>query len=430
MHNVKYVGTITALIESMTEATKKTTWIAASLALASALAGCQVPGAEDAGTVNESELVSTNGLSMINGLSMTNGLSMINGLSGNGLSGNGLLMTALKTGVVTGGSLINSTSGRTTLSYVVRCALPSGHSISAKDSSGTSYSYAGAIGVAPEWETGTCNTTCQERMTACLLAHVNTSGVHIPIWLDSEGAIGWGQNTSFPYQEGSFFGNVFVNPPQGHFCNGRDFDSGTVPGRLGVGQTNAPYSDPYGNPGPCANSCTASSSKTNNVADGYSVCGTYTHVVTVWRNFYVNTQYKICSTGTGKCLEVAGSSTAAGAAIQHRTYAGTANQKWTITQISPGKYKVINVNSGKALDLTGASTADYSLLIQSTYSGAATQLWAFQSLASQAGNYQVGPASKLTTSIMCEWNNLADGTPIWAITYSSADAQKWQITPL
>ncbi len=71
-------------------------------------------------------------------------------------------------------------------------------------------------------------------MSACLLAHVNTSGVHIPIWLDSEGAIGWGQNTSYPYQEGSFFGNVFVNPPEAHFCNGRDFDSATVPGRLGA----------------------------------------------------------------------------------------------------------------------------------------------------------------------------------------------------
>ena len=78
-------------------------------------------------------------------------------------------------------------------------------------------------------------------MTGCLLAHVNTSGVHIPIWLDSEGAIGWGQNSSYPFQEGSFFGNIFVSPPKGYFCNGKDFSAGTVPGRLGVGQSNAPY---------------------------------------------------------------------------------------------------------------------------------------------------------------------------------------------
>ena len=149
-------------------------------------------------------------------------------------------------------------------------------------------------------------------MSACLLAHVNTSGVHIPIWLDSEGAIGWGQSTSYPYQEGSFFGNIFVNPPKGYFCNGKDFDSGTVPGRLGAGQSNAPYYDPFGTPGPCARYCTASSATTNGVADGFSTCNGYTHVVTVWRNFDVNTQYKIINRQTGKVLEVAGSSTAAG----------------------------------------------------------------------------------------------------------------------
>ena len=154
---------------------------------------------------------------------------MTNGLSGNGLSGNGLLMNPLKTGILTTGTMMNSTDGRTTMTYIVRCALASGKTITAKDSGGTSYSFAGGIGVAPEWETGTCGTVCQERMSACLLAHVNTSGVHIPIWLDGEGAIGWGQNASYPYQEGSFFGNIFVSPPKGYFCDGKDFDSGDRP---------------------------------------------------------------------------------------------------------------------------------------------------------------------------------------------------------
>jgi hypothetical protein len=74
----------------MTDTTKKTTWLAASLALASALAGCQ-PGMEgdESAPSSESELASSNGLAMLNGLSLINGLSG-NGLSGNGLSGNGL----------------------------------------------------------------------------------------------------------------------------------------------------------------------------------------------------------------------------------------------------------------------------------------------------------------------------------------------------
>jgi hypothetical protein len=421
--------------EQMIEKLQKSTWLAASLALAAALGGCQ-PGAEEnapAASV-EDALSSQNGLTMLNGLTMTNGLSgnglSGNGLSGTGLSGNGLLMNPLTTGILSTGTIMNSAVGRSTMSYIVRCALASTKTITAKDSTGTSYSWTGAIGVAPEWETGTCGTTCQERMTACLLAHVNTSGVHIPIWLDSESAIGWGQSTDFPYQEGSFFGNVFVNPPVGRFCNGKDFDSATVPGRLGAGQTNAPYTDPFGTPGPCASNCTASSATTNGVADGFSQCGTYTHVVTVWRNFDVNTQYKICNKQNGKCLEVASSSTAAGAAILQRTYAATSNQKWVITQISPKKYKVVNVNSGKALDLTGSSTADGTALIQSTYSGTASQLWSFQSLADQAGSYEVSPSSKLASTIMPVLGGTADGTAVQATTYSTADFQKWYISPL
>ncbi len=420
----------------MKDLAQKTSWLAA-LALAAALGGCQ-PVADDqaaADTASTDEALSTtNGLSMINGLSMTNGLSgnglSGNGLSGNGLSGNGLLMNALTTGIVPSGAMINSTAGRATITYIVRCALATGHTINAKDSNNVSYPFTGAIGVAPEWETGTCGTTCQERMSACLLAHVNTSGVHIPIWLDSEGAIGWTQNSSYPYQEGSFFGNIFVNPPKGYFCNGRDFDSGTVPGRLGAGQSYAPYYDPFGTPGPCSASCTASSATTNGVADGYSACYGYTHVVTVWRNFDVNTQYQIMNRQTGKVLEVAGSSTSAGAAIQGRTYAGTANQKWTITQISAGKYKVINVNSGKALDLTGGSTADGTTLIQSTYSGAASQLWSFQSISVQPGNYEISPSAKLASTIWPAAGNTLDGAGVAAVTYNTADIEKWNINPL
>ncbi len=420
----------------MTENTQKTSWLAASLALAVALGGCQASG--DAASADDSQaaLATTNGLSMLNGLSMTNGLSgnglSGNGLSGNGLSGTGLLMNPLKTGILATGTMMNSTAGQSTMSYIVRCALPSGHTITAKDSSGKSYSFAGAIGTAPEWETGTCNTTCQERMTACLLAHVNTSGVHIPIWLDSEGAIGWGQNTSYPFQEGSFFGNVFVNPPKGYFCNGKDFSAGTVPGRLGVGQSNAPYSDPFGTPGPCASSCTASSAKTNGVADGFSTCYGYTHVVTVWRNFDVNTQYSICNRENTKCLEVAGSSTSNGAAIQQRVYNGSNNQRWTITQISTGKYKVINVSSGKALDLTGGATSDNTALVQNSYSGGSSQLWALPSLGNpgDGGVYEFSPSSKGTSSIWPSGGNSNDGTPVVTTTYGAADIQKWRITPL
>ena len=100
---------------------------------------------------SESELASNNGLAMINGLSLTNGLSgnglSGNGLSGNGLSGNGLLLNPLaSTGLASNTGLMTTASGRTTVAYLVKCALPSGHSITKKDQNGVSYTFPGAIG--------------------------------------------------------------------------------------------------------------------------------------------------------------------------------------------------------------------------------------------------------------------------------------------
>src|SRR4029077_1392529 len=131
--------------------THKTTWLAASLALASALAGCQAPASGDAGASSESELVAANGLTMINGLTMTNGLTMVNGLSGNGLSGNGLpsqalVVNPLSTAVTSSTYLMSSAQGRETLAYLIRCALPAGHSITRTDLTGASYTFAGSIG--------------------------------------------------------------------------------------------------------------------------------------------------------------------------------------------------------------------------------------------------------------------------------------------
>src|SRR5581483_5655457 len=196
------------------------------------LLGCAAPeGQPDHVTAVESSINSDNGLPEINGLSGNglsgnglsgNGLSG-NGLSGNGLSGNGLIMNALNASGLTASTfLMNSASGRSTVSYLVRCALPANRSITKQDLLGASYTFTGQIGVAPEWESGTCGMDCQQQVSACMLAHVNTSGQHITLWLDGDSsAIGWGRSTDYPYQEGSFFGNIFVSPPTAYYCNGK-----------------------------------------------------------------------------------------------------------------------------------------------------------------------------------------------------------------
>jgi len=48
-----------------------------------------------------------------------------------------------------------------------------------------------------------------------VLAHVNTSGKHIALWLDGEApSLGYGRSADYPFQEGSFFGNIFSSTPK------------------------------------------------------------------------------------------------------------------------------------------------------------------------------------------------------------------------
>jgi uncharacterized membrane protein YgcG len=227
---------------------------------------------------------------------------MTNGYSGYGvgpLDANGLTPSSF---------LMNSDSGRSTVAYLVRCALPSNQSVTKQDAYGTSYTFPGQIGVAPQWLTGTCTNDCQEQVTACILAHINTSGVHIALWIDGDSpAINWSQNSSYPDQEGSFFGNIFVSPPNAFYCDGKDFAVGVVPGRIGAGQTNAPYKNPFGSNGYCRDHCTPADIP--HQSDGYKACFGYNHIVTVWRNAGGTSS---SSSGTGGARSTSGTGSRSG----------------------------------------------------------------------------------------------------------------------
>ena len=96
-----------------------------------------------------------------------------------------------------------------------------------------------------------------------MMAHINTAGVHVPIWLDTQNpAIGWGiDKVNYPFQEGSFFGNIIqtgalssvgkpsVNGPVGYYCDGAGFAGGArASSRAASAPTRgSPYSNPYGN---------------------------------------------------------------------------------------------------------------------------------------------------------------------------------------
>jgi hypothetical protein len=276
--------------------------------LAGGLVGCGDAEDGSPSAPQESNLVfSTNGLSVINGLSTMNGLSTPNGLSViNGLATNGLsVINGLSTmnGLSSTVGQMTTALGRTTIEYLVRCALPQGDSITKQDQLGVSYTFAGQLGVAPAWKTGGCDATCQQAVSSCMLAHVNTTGVHIPLWLVSPvSSIGWGTNPQFPNREGTFFGNIMTTNQQSgaldaFYCNGPGFSTDTVPGRLGALQTGAPYTDPYlanGGSGDCS-PCTSTR------ADGPSSCKadgiTFKTPVTVWRAQTFQAENAVLSNG-------------------------------------------------------------------------------------------------------------------------------------
>jgi hypothetical protein len=380
--------------------------------------------------------LSLNGLSL-NGLSLNglsgNGLSG-NGLSGNGLSGNGLSLNGLSGNGLSGNGLMTTDGGRQVVQYIAKCALPSGHSLVYHDQYNTNYTYPGLLGVAPEWETGTCGYDCQERVSACMLAHVNNSGFHIAIWLDSESAIGWGKSPNYPYEEGTFFGNLFPsnNKWSGYYCLGPDFDQGSVPGRLGATIPNtAVYLNawPGGNcpliasgsqPAPATCVRHSDGSGMDNCTNGINgVNNTWKHVVTVWRNFDSNTVYQICGYSSGTCL--ATSNTTAGSSVMSMQSNKTdTKQQWWVIQVNPGQYKFINVASGMAMDINGSDG-----LIQNPYSGASTQLMAINTLGgSQVGRFavsKVGATSKV-------FNMPGSGMQSVMTTNNSADSAKIVLT--
>lgn len=244
--------------------------------------GLSLTGCADLGDAADDDqspaLSSTNGLSSVNGLSATNGLSSVNGLSlDNGLSS--------ATGLSSTTGLMTTADGRTTISYIVRCALPAGHSLKKKDQKGVSYTFPGAIGLAPGWENGAATQEDRNWVSACLMAHINTTGTHVPIWLDASApSIGWGRSTSYPIQEGTFLGDLFASPPVGRYCGGRGYGSNIVAGRIGdTGQTNEPYTvlhDATGTSTRCDDICWRDPS-----GDGYLSCGDVGNgkAITVWR---------------------------------------------------------------------------------------------------------------------------------------------------
>lgn len=106
-----------------------------------------------------------------------------------------------------------------TAEYLVECALPLGESID-KTVGGQTLTFEGLLGLAPQWQYGSCDEDCQQWVTACLLARTNVSGQSVTIWIQSDHpAIGYGIPDDVIH-EASWYGNLFAGPDEQYLCKG------------------------------------------------------------------------------------------------------------------------------------------------------------------------------------------------------------------
>ncbi|CAM5441827.1 hypothetical protein [Streptomyces afghaniensis 772] [Streptomyces afghaniensis] len=78
---------------------------------------------------------------------------------------------------------------------------------------------------------------------------------------------------------------------------------------------------------------------------------------------------------SGKCAEAAGSSTAAGAAIEQAGCSGGDDQRWQLHEVGGGYYQILSRHSGLCLDVAGSSTANSAAIVQQTCDGRTSQQW-------------------------------------------------------
>lgn len=160
-----------------------------------------------------------------------------NALAANALAANALAANALAANSLTYASLATTSQdrlrdpgpdgvlARAFLKYAVLCAFtPSQHftfSWTDADSVLHSEDFAGEVGLAPEWRTGSMDTASQEWVSACLASRTNYYGVSVVISMrgsKNELSTTLGEQLNYLRREGAFWGNLFAPTPAAYAC--------------------------------------------------------------------------------------------------------------------------------------------------------------------------------------------------------------------
>jgi GH43 family beta-xylosidase len=138
--------------------------------------------------------------------------------------------------------------------------------------------------------------------------------------------------------------------------------------------------------------------------------------------------YRIVNRNSGKCLEVAGGSSADGANIQQWTCNNGTNQRWRLEDLADDTSRLVNVATGKAADVANCGTAD----------GADIRQWAwlnnncqrFRLVLSATGgwvrlvNVNSGRVADVANC------GTADGTDVRQWAWLNNNCQQWSLQPV
>ncbi|XXF75447.1 hypothetical protein P2318_20525 [Myxococcaceae bacterium GXIMD 01537] len=163
----------------------------------------------DEASGGEAERASANGIT-VNGIT-------VNGITVNGITVNGLTTAAVNSARFTQWFRQDPEASDLLMQYVTRCGLKQGKRIryTAPDT-GITYTWEGLLNLTPRWASGRKASKKElELMTACLAAHANKYGQHVPLSILGENAEGdtidftWRELVTYSRHEGCFFGNLF-----------------------------------------------------------------------------------------------------------------------------------------------------------------------------------------------------------------------------
>jgi endoglucanase len=138
----------------------------------------------------------------------------------------------------------------------------------------------------------------------------------------------------------------------------------------------------------------------------------------------VTAHYRVTGAGSGKVLDVVGSSIADSAEVKQYTWNGGANQQWAFENLGTGYYRIVNRYSGKCLNVASASTADGANIIQYACGGGTNQQWQMQTVGS---NFRL-VARHSGKCLDVVGAGTADGVDIEQYTCGTGTNQQWTRT--